>query len=94
MLRAEDKAPKQPHIEFERITSPLEAHLESQKDVISDDCSSQGVSGRYKIIKSYNRPGVVKHANTVINRHQDRLKRYGASMPPDHLYPYDSERHY
>jgi hypothetical protein len=34
------------------------------------------------------KPGVAKHANSVIDRHNNRLRQYGVSMPREQMYPY------
>ena len=73
--------------DLQQSSSPVKA--EKHHENVSSE-SKYRISARYEAINR-DRPGIAKHANSVIDRHHHRQKQYGLSMPSSQLYPYSSE---
>lgn len=73
-------------IDLQQANSPVKASHDLKSP--ASDLISESISDRYKLSTPMEKPGIAKHANSVIDRHNNRLRQYGVSMPREQMYPY------
>lgn len=91
MLRGSNSQVKSPpKIDLQQASSHLKVENRPHEEAVSEPFSDR-VSESHKIMLGRDKPGIAKHANSVIDRHHNRLKQYGLGIPKDHMYPYNSD---
>lgn len=95
MLKGSESPVKSPpKLDLQQASSPIKLP-KAEKTPESERVSSNAGESQ-RIVLSRGNSGVAKHANSVIDRHHDRLKQYGCGVPKEQMYPYkpsDTPKH-
>lgn len=78
MLHSKDDSIRKPYNE-DTLLSPKRNILKDLYQPMSDQ-KAESMSESNKFFMADQKPGVTKHAYSVIDKHQERLKKYGSNL--------------